>query len=147
MDFKNSDIANGLEVTNLIGADASASLEGAALLKMAIQSGNIMPLSADGQLVLPAGVGLDDITVVGRDLIIQMPDGTQMIVPDGAKCSDDGQGPRKCTLAVHRRICRMMMTRRQYMHTAPIIFAKTGLLVLARMSCLRDAFSSDNVGS
>jgi VCBS repeat-containing protein len=84
MDFKNSDIANGLDVTSLIGADASASLEGAALLKMALQSGNIMPLTADGQLVLPAGVGLDDIKVVGRDLIIQMPDGTQMIVPDGA---------------------------------------------------------------
>ena len=84
MDFKNSDIANGLDVTSLIGADASASLEGAALLKMARQSGNIMPLTADGQLVLPAGVGLDDIKVVGRDLIIQMPDGTQMIVPDGA---------------------------------------------------------------
>ena len=84
MDFKNSDIANGLDVTSLIGADASASSEGAALLKMALQSGNIMPLTADGQLVLPAGVGLDDIKVVGRDLIIQMPDGTQMIVPDGA---------------------------------------------------------------
>jgi large repetitive protein len=84
MDFKNSDIANGMELTSLIGADASASLEGAALLQMAIQSGNIMPLTADGQLVLPAGVGLDDIKVVGRDLIIQMPDGTQMIVPDGA---------------------------------------------------------------
>ncbi|MCO4091142.1 MAG: cadherin-like domain-containing protein [Sphingorhabdus sp.] len=84
MDFKNSDIANGLDVTSLMGADASASLEGAALLKMALQSGNIMPLTADGQLVLPAGVGLDDIKVVGRDLIIQMPDGTQMIVPDGA---------------------------------------------------------------
>ncbi|MBJ7388038.1 MAG: cadherin-like domain-containing protein [Sphingomonadaceae bacterium] len=84
MDFRNSDIANGLDVTSLIGADASASLEGAALLQMALQSGNIMPLTADGQLVLPAGVGLDDIKVVGRDLIIQMPDGTQMIVPDGA---------------------------------------------------------------
>ena len=84
MDFKNSDIANGMELTSLIGADASASLEGAALLQMAIQSGNIMPLTADGQLVLPAGVGLDDIKAVGRDLIIQMPDGTQMIVPDGA---------------------------------------------------------------
>ena len=84
MDFKNSDIANGLDVTSLMGADASASLEGAALLKMALQSGNIMPLTADGQLVLPAGVGLDDIKVVGRDLVIQMPDGTQMIVPDGA---------------------------------------------------------------
>ena len=84
MDFKNSDIANGLDVTSLVSADASASLEGAALLKMALQSGNIMPLTADGQLVLPAGVGLDDIKVVGRDLVIQMPDGTQMIVPDGA---------------------------------------------------------------
>ncbi|MES2783806.1 MAG: Ig-like domain-containing protein, partial [Pseudomonadota bacterium] len=84
MDFKNSDIANGSVPNSLNGADASASLEGAALVQMAIQAGNIMPLTADGQLVLPAGVGIDDIKVVGRDLIIQMPDGTQMIVPDGA---------------------------------------------------------------
>jgi VCBS repeat-containing protein len=84
MDVKNSDIANGSVIASLNGADVSASSEAAAMVQLAIQAGNIMPLSADGQLVLPAGVGIDDIKVVGRDLIFQMPDGTQMIVPDGA---------------------------------------------------------------
>lgn len=84
MDFKNSDIVTGPAIVDLGSADAAASLEAAATLAVAMQAGNILPLTADGQLVLPAGVGLDDIKVVGRDLVIQMPDGTQMIVPDGA---------------------------------------------------------------
>ena len=84
MDFKNSDIANGSAPTNLSGADGSTSLDAAVAVQFAIQTGNIMPLTADGQLILPAGVGIDDIKVVGRDLIIQLPDGTQMVVPDGA---------------------------------------------------------------
>ncbi|MEN3972819.1 Ig-like domain-containing protein [Sphingomicrobium sp. XHP0235] len=37
-----------------------------------------------GTVVLPAGVELDDITVVGRDLVILLPDGTYMIVEGGA---------------------------------------------------------------
>ncbi|MFN3620938.1 beta strand repeat-containing protein, partial [Sphingorhabdus sp.] len=84
MDFKNSDIASGSVANSLNGSDTSVSLDGVALVQMALQAGNIMPLSADGQLVLPAGVGIDDLKVVGRDLIIELPDGTQMIVPDGA---------------------------------------------------------------
>jgi VCBS repeat-containing protein len=84
MDFKNSDIVTGPAIVDLGSADAAASLEAVATLAVAMQAGNILPLTADGQLVLPAGVGLDDIKVVGRDLVIQMPDGTQMIVPDGA---------------------------------------------------------------
>ena len=84
MDFKNSDITSGSVITDFNGADAAVALEAAATIAVALQAGNILPLTADGQLVLPAGVGLDDIKVVGRDLIIQMPDGTQMVVPDGA---------------------------------------------------------------
>lgn len=83
MDFKNSDITTG-QVIDLNGADAAVALEAAATLAVAMQAANILPLTADGQLILPAGVGLDDIKVVGRDLVIQMPDGTQMIVPDAA---------------------------------------------------------------
>ena len=33
---------------------------------------------------LPAGVQLSDIRVVGRDLVIKMPDGSQMVIPGGA---------------------------------------------------------------
>jgi large repetitive protein len=84
MDFKNSDIVTGSAIADISGADAAVALEAAATLAVAMQAGNILPLTADGQLVLPAGVGLDDIKVAGRDLVIQMPDGTQMIVPDGA---------------------------------------------------------------
>ena len=35
-------------------------------------------------ITLPAGVELSDIHVVGRDLVINLPDGTQMVITDGA---------------------------------------------------------------
>ncbi|MBA3668084.1 MAG: hypothetical protein H0W65_10255, partial [Sphingomonas sp.] len=38
----------------------------------------------DGVIVLPAGVQLSDIHVVGRNLVIDLPDGTQMVIVDGA---------------------------------------------------------------
>ena len=38
----------------------------------------------DGVVTLPEGVQLSDIHVVGRNLVIDMPDGTQMIIVDGA---------------------------------------------------------------
>ena len=38
----------------------------------------------NGVVTLPAGVELSDIHVVGRNLVIDMPDGTQMIIVDGA---------------------------------------------------------------
>ena len=37
-----------------------------------------------GVVNLPAGVQMSDIHVNGRDLIINMPDGTQMVIPNGA---------------------------------------------------------------
>ena len=45
-----------------------------------------IPRIIDQQAVvnLPAGVQMSDIRVNGRDLIIQMPDGTQMVIPGGA---------------------------------------------------------------
>jgi T1SS-143 domain-containing protein len=38
----------------------------------------------DGVVTLPAGVELSDVHVVGRNLVVDMPDGTQMIIIDGA---------------------------------------------------------------
>lgn len=38
----------------------------------------------DGVVVLPAGVTLNDIRVVGRDLVVTLPDGSQMVIKDGA---------------------------------------------------------------
>ncbi len=38
----------------------------------------------DGVVTLPPGVELSDIRVVGRNLVVDMPDGTQLIIVDGA---------------------------------------------------------------
>ena len=38
----------------------------------------------DGVVTLPAGVELSDIHVVGSDLVVDLPDGTQMVIVDGA---------------------------------------------------------------
>ncbi|WP_265535872.1 VCBS domain-containing protein, partial [Sphingomicrobium astaxanthinifaciens] len=37
-----------------------------------------------GSVILPAGVELDDVTVVGRDLVVELPDGSVMIIAGGA---------------------------------------------------------------
>ncbi|MCF8710449.1 lysis protein, partial [Rhizorhapis sp. SPR117] len=37
-----------------------------------------------GPVVLPEGVSLDEIQVSGRDLIVTLPDGTKMVIVDGA---------------------------------------------------------------
>ncbi|WP_265571639.1 DUF5801 repeats-in-toxin domain-containing protein, partial [Sphingomicrobium nitratireducens] len=44
----------------------------------------ILEPNADGVVVLPAEVSLGDIMVVGTDLVIEMPDGTQYVIPNGA---------------------------------------------------------------
>ena len=38
----------------------------------------------DGVVTLPPGVELSDIHVVGRNLVVELPDGSQMIIVDGA---------------------------------------------------------------
>ncbi|HKX92808.1 MAG TPA: DUF5801 repeats-in-toxin domain-containing protein [Sphingomicrobium sp.] len=38
----------------------------------------------DGVVTLPPGVDLSDVHVVGRNLVIDMPDGTQIVIVDGA---------------------------------------------------------------
>ncbi|TVV72437.1 beta strand repeat-containing protein [Sphingomonas solaris] len=38
----------------------------------------------DGQVVLPAGTALDSIEVSGRDLVVHLPDGTLLLIVDGA---------------------------------------------------------------
>ncbi|WP_347717992.1 hypothetical protein [Sphingomonas sp.] len=43
----------------------------------------VMP-GIDGVVTLPAGVELSDVHAVGRDLVVNLPDGTQMIIVDGA---------------------------------------------------------------
>src|SRR5688572_3838809 len=61
--------------------------------KLVIAIGNPPILQAEGTqtiqtnngvVVLPAGVELSDVRVVGRDLVITLPDGSTMVIPDGA---------------------------------------------------------------
>lgn len=40
--------------------------------------------TAQREFTLPAGVQLSDIHIKGRDLVINLPDGTQMLIPNGA---------------------------------------------------------------
>jgi hypothetical protein len=42
------------------------------------------PVTIPGVITLPPGVQMSDITVNGRDLVIHMPDGSQMVIPGGA---------------------------------------------------------------
>ena len=60
---------------------------------LVVNIGNIPMLQAEGSqtvttnngvIVLPAGVQLSDVRVVGRDLVITLPDGSTMVIPDGA---------------------------------------------------------------
>ena len=61
--------------------------------KLVIAIGNPPILQAQGSqttlpngavVVLPPGVELSDVRVVGRDLVITLPDGSTMVIPDGA---------------------------------------------------------------
>jgi len=52
-------------------------------IKVADNAQKITP-NADGTVTLPAGVDLNDVHVVGRDLVVDMPDGTQIVIVDGA---------------------------------------------------------------
>ncbi|MFS8086022.1 MAG: Ig-like domain-containing protein, partial [Acidobacteriota bacterium] len=53
------------------------------LPKLATDATRVVP-GADGVVTLPPGVELSDIRVVGRDLVITLPDGSTMIIVDGA---------------------------------------------------------------
>ncbi|MEO7813841.1 MAG: VCBS domain-containing protein, partial [Sphingomicrobium sp.] len=53
------------------------------LPKLATEGTRVVP-GADGTVVLPAGVELSDIHIVGRDLVVTLPDGSTMIIVDGA---------------------------------------------------------------
>ncbi|MGL5836928.1 MAG: VCBS domain-containing protein, partial [Sphingorhabdus sp.] len=70
------------EALNGAVAPAIAATAGA-YAQFALQAAALIP-SQDGQLALPDGVGLDDIRVAGRDLIVRMPDGSEVVIPDGA---------------------------------------------------------------
>ena len=70
------------DVFNYTLADATGANSSTTLT---IDIGQIAAAAAgQGIVSLPAGVELSDIHVNGRDLIVNMPDGTQMVIPGGA---------------------------------------------------------------
>ncbi len=52
-------------------------------IKVADNAQKIVP-GPDGVVTLPEGVNLNNVHVVGRDLVVDMPDGTQIVIVDGA---------------------------------------------------------------
>ncbi|MFL6743940.1 MAG: DUF5801 repeats-in-toxin domain-containing protein, partial [Sphingomicrobium sp.] len=52
-------------------------------IKVADNAQRMVP-GADGVVTLPEGVNLSDVHVVGRDLVVDMPDGSQIVIVDGA---------------------------------------------------------------
>ena len=84
MDANTSNITPILPTEGMDGtAAASVAAAASAYAQFALQAAALVP-GQDGQLVLPSGVSLDNIRVVGRDLVIRMPDGSEVVVPDGA---------------------------------------------------------------
>ncbi len=72
-------------LTDRLGAHDSAQLairiEG---VRLDLANAEKIVAGPDGTITLPPGVQLSDIHVVGRDLVIDMPDGSHKIVVDGA---------------------------------------------------------------
>ncbi|WP_164117621.1 hypothetical protein, partial [Sphingorhabdus sp. Alg239-R122] len=67
------------------GTQGTEGIASSAISAAGMQSGPIvLQPDAQGVIVLPAGVSLSDIRVEGRDLVITLPDGQTMIIPDGA---------------------------------------------------------------
>ncbi|RJF93455.1 beta strand repeat-containing protein [Sphingomonas cavernae] len=57
----------------------------AALQQAAMAPGTLRVIPGpDGVVTLPEGASLDHISVSGRDLVVQLPDGSQMVIVDGA---------------------------------------------------------------
>ena len=68
-------------------AEPAANAIGASLVrdtpKVEANAQQVIP-GPDGIVTLPPGVDLSDIRVVGRNLVIDLPDGTEMVIVDGA---------------------------------------------------------------
>jgi VCBS repeat-containing protein len=75
----------GYTVADAAGQQSSSTLTidlgvpGAAASQAAAQPTNLPP----GVVNLPAGVQLSDVHVVGSDLVVHLPDGSQMVIPEG----------------------------------------------------------------
>lgn len=77
MDYQ-SNGSNGADETNGL-AETTPVFNGSSAVKRVIADP-----ARENVLVLPAGVSLDDIKVDGANLVIELPDGTEMVVINGA---------------------------------------------------------------
>ena len=76
--------AEGVQMAALDVANASAQpAQAKASVVIQPNAARVTP-GPDGTVRLPEGVSLDQVAVSGRDLVIQLPDGTQLIIEDGA---------------------------------------------------------------
>jgi len=72
-------------VKDVFGYTLADGAGGTSSTTLTIDIGQVAAAAAgQGVVTLPAGVELSDIHVNGRDLVINMPDGTQMVIPEGA---------------------------------------------------------------
>ncbi len=77
-----TDQSNGAVAgSDLLSATARATATASAM-PLAIQA--ILVPDASGRIVLPAGASIDDISVSGTDLIVTLPNGQVLIIPNGA---------------------------------------------------------------
>ena len=68
---------------SLLSSQASATMAAAAAAVTQANQQMLIP-DARGRITLPAGVSIDDIQVNGNDLIITLPNGDILIIPNGA---------------------------------------------------------------
>ena len=79
MDFDTQD-GSELEDANLIQAGDPVTVPAA----VRANGSQILTANAQGVVVLPDGVSLDDIQVEGRNLVVIAEDGTRYVIIDGA---------------------------------------------------------------
>ena len=76
------DQSNGAAASSDLLSAAAQATATASAMPLAIQA--ILVPDASGRIVLPAGASIDDISVAGTDLIVTLPNGQVLIIPNGA---------------------------------------------------------------
>jgi len=84
MDFERDwDVSAADDRQPALGNEVSAALRVQMAMSQPGRMQHITP-GPDGVVVLPAGTDLNQIHVVGRDLVVALPDGAQILIEDGA---------------------------------------------------------------
>ena len=81
-DGASADQSNQAVAGSELLAGAANVTAAASAMPLAIQA--ILVPDASGRILLPAGASIDDISVSGTDLIVTLPNGQVLIIPNGA---------------------------------------------------------------